>query len=56
MILGNPGAGKTTTMLDLAQDLVMRSQQDCDYPIPLLLNLSKSSIPPQIWENTNSCN
>jgi predicted NACHT family NTPase len=40
LILGNPGAGKTTTMLDLAQALVARSQEDCDYPIPVLFNLS----------------
>lgn len=40
MILGNPGAGKTTTMLDLAKDLVTRSEQLADYPIPVLLNLS----------------
>jgi adenylate kinase family enzyme len=40
LILGNPGAGKTTTMLDLAKALVTRSQQDCDYPIPVLFNLS----------------
>lgn len=40
LILGNPGAGKTTTMLDLAQALVVRSQEDCDYPIPVLFNLS----------------
>ena len=40
LILGNPGAGKTTTMLDLAKDLVTRSEQLADYPIPVLLNLS----------------
>ncbi len=40
LILGNPGAGKTTTMLDLAQALVVRSQENCDYPIPVLFNLS----------------
>jgi predicted NACHT family NTPase len=40
LILGNPGAGKTTTMLDLAKALVTRSQEDCDYPIPVLFNLS----------------
>jgi GTPase SAR1 family protein len=40
LILGNPGAGKTTTMLDLAQALVVRSQENYDYPIPVLFNLS----------------
>lgn len=40
LILGNPGAGKTTTMLDLANALIARAEQDADYPIPILLNLS----------------
>lgn len=40
LILGSPGAGKTTTMLNLAKALVVRSQEDCDYPIPVLFNLS----------------
>jgi Effector-associated domain 10/NACHT domain len=40
LILGNPGAGKTTTMLELAKALVVRAEQDADYPIPVLFNLS----------------
>lgn len=40
LILGNPGAGKTTTMLDLAQALIARAKQEGDYPIPVLFNLS----------------
>lgn len=40
LILGNPGAGKTTTMLDLAKALIARAEQDADYPIPVLFNLS----------------
>ncbi|BAY95315.1 MULTISPECIES: hypothetical protein [unclassified Tolypothrix] len=35
LILGNPGAGKTTTMLDLAKALIARAEQDADYPIPV---------------------
>jgi predicted NACHT family NTPase len=40
LILGNPGAGKTTTMLDLAKALIARAEQEADYPIPVLFNLS----------------
>lgn len=40
LILGNPGAGKTTTMLELAQQLCNRAEQQADYPIPVLFNLS----------------
>ncbi|WP_318780946.1 NACHT domain-containing protein [Dendronalium phyllosphericum] len=40
LILGNPGAGKTTTMLDLAKALIARAEQNADYPIPVLFNLS----------------
>ncbi|MHC5779827.1 hypothetical protein [Nostoc sp.] len=35
LILGNPGAGKTTTMLDLAKALIARAEEDADYPIPV---------------------
>ncbi|WP_427157317.1 NACHT domain-containing protein [Aliinostoc sp. HNIBRCY26] len=40
LILGNPGAGKTTTMLDLAKALIARAEKNADYPIPVLFNLS----------------
>ncbi len=40
LILGAPGAGKTTTQLELAQALVNRAEQQPDYPVPVLLNLS----------------
>jgi len=40
LVLGNPGAGKTTTMVDLAKALIERAEQDADYPIPVLFNLS----------------
>ncbi|MBE9069474.1 NACHT domain-containing protein, partial [Leptolyngbya cf. ectocarpi LEGE 11479] len=40
LILGQPGAGKTTTLLDLAKDLVILAQQDMSQPIPVLFNLS----------------
>ena len=40
LILGAPGSGKTTTLLQLAQDLISRAQEDSNQPIPVLLNLS----------------
>ncbi len=40
LILGAPGSGKTTTMLELAQELVARAEDDSSYPIPVLFNLS----------------
>ncbi|MGK7925441.1 MAG: NACHT domain-containing NTPase [Spirulina sp.] len=48
LILGAPGSGKTTTLLQLAQTLVQRAEEDEKKPIPVLFNLSswqpKSSI------------
>ena len=40
LILGEPGAGKTTTMLELAKELLKRVKPQNDYPIPVLLELS----------------
>lgn len=40
LILGQPGAGKTTTLLDLVKVLVDRAWADIYHPIPVLFNLS----------------
>jgi hypothetical protein len=40
LILGGPGAGKTTTLLHLAEELVARAEKDVAAPMPFLLNLS----------------
>jgi predicted NACHT family NTPase len=40
LILGAPGAGKTTTQLELAQALVIRAEEQPDYFVPVLFNLS----------------
>ncbi|MEW6496939.1 MAG: NACHT domain-containing protein [Cyanobacteriota bacterium] len=40
LILGEPGAGKTTTLLELARDLISRTEQDFNQPIPVVFNLS----------------
>ncbi|MEO0532487.1 MAG: NACHT domain-containing protein [Cyanobacteria bacterium P01_A01_bin.123] len=44
LILGNPGSGKTTTMLDLAAVLIQRANAQPDQPIPVMFNLSS-------WQN-----
>ena len=40
LILGAPGSGKTTTLLELAKVLVARAQENSELPVPVLLNLS----------------
>ncbi|MEH2025920.1 NACHT domain-containing protein [Nostoc sp.] len=40
LILGEPGAGKTITLLKLAQELIARTEKDFSQPIPVVLNLS----------------
>lgn len=40
LILGEPGAGKTTVLLKLAQDLITQAEQDIDRRIPVVFNLS----------------
>ena len=40
LILGEPGSGKTITLLQLARDLLARAEQDVDHLIPVVLNLS----------------
>lgn len=40
LILGEPGAGKTTTLLELARDLLVRAEHDYIQPMPVVLNLS----------------
>ena len=40
LILGEPGSGKTTTLLQLAQELIEQANRDPDHLIPVYLNLS----------------
>ena len=52
LILGEPGAGKTTTLLKLAQSLIERIGDDLSQPIPIILNLSswaKKRQPIEKW-------
>ena len=41
LLLGAPGSGKTTTLLQVAQLLIRQAKNDPNAPIPLLFNLSK---------------
>jgi predicted NACHT family NTPase len=43
LILGEPGSGKTTTLLELARDLLARAGADEAHPIPVIFNLSSWS-------------
>jgi len=40
LILGEPGSGKTTMLLDLARDLITRAERDEKLPIPVVFILS----------------
>ncbi|MFC8846506.1 MULTISPECIES: NACHT domain-containing protein [unclassified Micromonospora] len=40
VILGAPGSGKTTTLLELARELIDAAEQDPEAPSPVVLNLS----------------
>jgi eukaryotic-like serine/threonine-protein kinase len=47
LILGEPGSGKTTMLLELARDTIARAEQDPMQPIPVVFNLSSWSDPKQ---------
>ncbi len=47
LILGEPGSGKTTTLLELAKGLIDRAKDDPTERVPIVLNLSS-------WEQTKS--
>lgn len=44
LILGEPGAGKSMLLLDLARQLVQHAEQDGQQPIPVLLPLSSWAV------------
>lgn len=44
LILGAPGAGKTTTQLELAKELIKRAEEQPDDPVPVLFNLSSWQV------------
>ncbi|MEH2022711.1 NACHT domain-containing protein [Nostoc sp.] len=40
LILGEPGSGKTATLMQLAKELITRAKNDPNEPVPVLFNLS----------------
>jgi eukaryotic-like serine/threonine-protein kinase len=44
LILGAPGAGKTSLLLELARDLIARARADEGHPIPVVFNLSSWAV------------
>jgi class 3 adenylate cyclase len=44
LILGEPGGGKTTTLLELASELLLAAEHDYTQPLPIVFNLSSWSI------------
>jgi transcriptional regulator with XRE-family HTH domain/DNA polymerase III delta prime subunit len=40
LILGEPGAGKSVLLLELARELLMRAEQNERYPMPVVFNLA----------------
>lgn len=47
LILGEPGAGKTTTLLELAREMIDRAERDPSEKIPVVFNLSSWTDPKQ---------
>ncbi|MCP4402524.1 MAG: NACHT domain-containing protein, partial [bacterium] len=47
LILGAPGSGKTTTLLELARDAIVRAENDPTHFIPVIFNLSSWTDPRQ---------
>jgi hypothetical protein len=44
LVLGTPGSGKTTMMLELARELLRRANTDSQHPIPVVLTLSSWAL------------
>jgi len=47
LLLGNPGAGKTILLLQLAEKLIAEAHHDSKQPIPVVLNLSSWAANPK---------
>jgi NACHT domain len=48
LILGEPGSGKTISLLKLAEELIVRTEPDLRQPIPVVFNLSSWARKPQM--------
>jgi hypothetical protein len=52
LILGEPGVGKSTLLLELAMQLIMRAENDEQHPLPVIVPLSSWAVkrlPLQNW-------
>ncbi len=51
LIMGEPGAGKTTVLLQLVSDLLLRAEMDGRHPIPVVFSLASwaGSLPLGDW-------
>lgn len=49
LILGDPGAGKTTSLLELAKDMIDQAEKDPSEKIPMVFNLSSWTDPTQTF-------
>ncbi|MCP4419868.1 MAG: NACHT domain-containing protein [Chloroflexi bacterium] len=51
LIMGDPGAGKTTILLQLVSDLLLRAEMDAAHPIPVVFSLASwtGNIPIGNW-------
>lgn len=52
LILGEPGSGKTTTLLELARDLLDLAEDNSSHPLPIVFNLSSWALnqpPLETW-------
>jgi hypothetical protein len=47
LILGTPGSGKTTSLLELTNELLARAEQNIEHPMPIVFNLASWSEQPQ---------
>ncbi|MEW6495862.1 MAG: NACHT domain-containing protein [Cyanobacteriota bacterium] len=51
LILGEPGSGKTTTLLEITRDLIAQAKSNTSQPIPVVFNLSSWSEQKQAIAN-----
>ena len=51
LILGEPGSGKTVSLLEITRLLIARCQADDTHPIPVVFNLSSWDAKQQLFEN-----
>ncbi len=51
LVMGEPGAGKTTVLLQLVSDLLLRAEMDGRHPIPVVFSLAswRNNVPLGDW-------